>query len=277
MVSIAGNWAGEMTGTNRGHVAVEIVEAGPELTGVIRINDLHQGVAVYDYRGQRKDSVIQLKGVHRLDRQPSHNVYVHGQPIVVQHSVNHGEISVEGHIVEDDRISGTWSSSIGTGGSFWIQRDAARITSPDANKIFIIHGRDEGPKNSVARFLENLGLEPVILAEQPSQGRTIIEKFEQHAQVGFALALLTPDDAGSLQGNEGNLNPRARQNVIFELGFFIGRIGRKRVCALTKGNVEIPSDYTGVVYIPFDDFGGWKGKLIQELESARIPTNGKQT
>ena len=138
---------------------------------------------------------------------------------------------------------------------------------PKTNEVFIVHGRDDGTKNTVARFLESLGLEPVILAEQPSQGRTIIEKFEQHAQVEFAIALMTPDDAGSFQGDENNLSPRARQNVIFELGFFIGRLDRKGVCAVTKGDVEIPSDYAGVVYIQLDDSDGWKLKLIKELKS----------
>ena len=159
-------------------------------------------------------------------------------------------------------------------GSFWIERVVAHFSHLDANRIFLIHGRDEGPKYTVAGFFENLGLEPVILAEQPSEGRTIIEKLEQHAKVGCALASLMPDDAASLQGNDADLNPGARQNVIFELGFFSGRIGGKRVYALTKGDVELPSDCTGVVYIPFDNFGGWKGELIRELESARIPTNG---
>ena len=139
--------------------------------------------------------------------------------------------------------------------------------SESTNKVFLIHGRDEGARNTVARFLGQLRLEPVILAEQASQGKTIIEKFESHAQVGFAIALLTPDDAGSLS-NEDTPRPRARQNVIFELGFFIGRLGRDRVCALTKGKVvEIPSDYSGVEYIPLDD-GGWKLGLVKELQAA---------
>jgi len=147
--------------------------------------------------------------------------------------------------------------------------------SPSSNKVFVIHGRDEGTKNTVARYLEQLKLNPVILAEQSNQGHTIIEKFEQHAHVGFAVALLTPDDAGSLQGNTNNLSPRARQNVIFELGFFIGRLDRKCVCALTKGEVEIPLDYAGVAYIPLDHSDGWKMKLFKELQSAGIPVNPK--
>lgn len=139
---------------------------------------------------------------------------------------------------------------------------------PSSNKVFVIHGRDDGAKETVARFLTKLGLEPVILHEQANLGRTIIEKFEYHADARFAVALLTPDDAGSLQGDKNNLKPRARQNVIFEFGYFIGKLDRKRVCALVKGNVEKPSDYDGVLYIPLDDFGGWEKKLIKELKSA---------
>ena len=139
---------------------------------------------------------------------------------------------------------------------------------PSSNKVFVIHGRDEGTRETVARFLQTLGLDPVILQEQVNRGRTIIEKFEYHADAQFAVALLTPDDAGSFQGDKNNLKPRARQNVIFELGFFIGRLGREGVCALTKGDMEILSDYAGVVYIPLDVSDGWKMKLIKELQSA---------
>ena len=139
---------------------------------------------------------------------------------------------------------------------------------PSSNKVFVIHGRDDGVKQTVARFLETLDLEPVILHEQANLGRTIIEKFEDHAHVGFAVALLTPDDVGSLKAEEHNSKPRARQNVIFEFGYFIGKLGRKRVCALVKGNVERPSDYDGVLYIPLDDTDGWKMRLIKELKSA---------
>ena len=142
----------------------------------------------------------------------------------------------------------------------------------NTNEVFIIHGRDNGTKETVARILERLKLKPVILAEQASHGRTIIEKLEEHAQVGFAVALLTPDDTGSLKGEEDNLRPRARQNVLFEFGFFIGSLGRSRVCALTEGDVEIPSDYAGVVYIPLNE-GGWKFELGKELKNAGYPVD----
>ena len=148
--------------------------------------------------------------------------------------------------------------------------------SMDTNEIFIIHGRDNETKEAIARFLERLDLNPIILHEQSNQGRTIIEKFEQHAQVGFAIALLTPDDVGAHQEDARNLEPRARQNVIFEFGYFIGRLGRNRVCALTKGDVEIPSDYDGVVYIPLDDAGGWKIELVKELKGVGIDVDANR-
>ena len=147
-----------------------------------------------------------------------------------------------------------------------VGRQGPNVSSGSNSKVFVIHGHDEAAKLDVARFLEQLDLEPVILAEQPSGGRTIMEKVEAHADVGYAVALLTADDFGSRQGDDA-VRPRARQNVIFELGYFIGRLGRERVCALTKGQPEIPSDYSGVVYIPMAS-DAWKMELIKELKAA---------
>ena len=140
-------------------------------------------------------------------------------------------------------------------------------------RVFVIHGRDDGSKDMVARFLENLALETVILQEQPNQGRTIIEKFEQYTDVGFAVVLCTPDDVGALATEQDSLKPRPRQNVVLEWGFFLGRIGRERVCALVKGKVEIPSDYAGVVFIDLDESGGWKIHLARELSKAGLPVD----
>jgi predicted nucleotide-binding protein len=135
-----------------------------------------------------------------------------------------------------------------------------------SRKVFIVHGHDDGAREAVARFLERVGLEPIILHEQANRGRTIIEKFEAHQDVGFAVVLLTPDDEGCEKG--GTPLPRARQNVVLELGYFVGVLGRDHVCALRRGDVEIPSDMTGVVYVPFDNSDGWKQSLGRELEAA---------
>jgi predicted nucleotide-binding protein len=139
--------------------------------------------------------------------------------------------------------------------------------------IFIVHGHDEAMENMVARFLARLGLNPIILHEQPNKGRTIIEKFEAHSMnAGFAVVLLSPDDIGAAK--DGKPSPRARQNVILELGYFIGKLGRERVCALHAGEVELPSDLHGVVWVPY--LGDWKLKLIQELKAAGIKVNMDQ-
>ena len=122
----------------------------------------------------------------------------------------------------------------------------------------------------MARFLEKIGLQAIILQEQPDQGFTIIEKFETYAgQVSFAVVLLTPDDIGGLA--TGSMQAaRARQNVIFELGYFVGKLGRGRACLLRKGEVEIPSDLYGVIYSDMDAGEGWKLKLIKELKAAKL-------
>jgi CAP12/Pycsar effector protein, TIR domain len=139
-------------------------------------------------------------------------------------------------------------------------------SAPATRKAFLVHGHDEGAREAVARFLERIGFEPIILHEQASQGRTIIEKIEAHGDVGFAVVLLTPDDVGSVK--DGVPQPRARQNVLLELGYFIGRLGRSHVCALKRGKMELPSDFGGVVYEPLDDLGGWKTALGRELRAA---------
>lgn len=143
-------------------------------------------------------------------------------------------------------------------------RSESRATA--SNKVFIVHGHDEGTREAVARVLHQLNLSPVILAEQPNQGQTIIEKFEQSSQdVGYAVVLLTPDDIGTSKNKPDELKPRARQNVIFELGYFAAKLGRKNVCALHKGGIEIPSDYHGVVYVSMDS-GDWKWRLALEIK-----------
>jgi predicted nucleotide-binding protein len=144
-----------------------------------------------------------------------------------------------------------------------------RQTVP-GRKIFIVHGRDEAAKQALARFLEATDFEPVILHEQADHGKTVIEKFETNSDVAFAVVLMTPDDVGSLADNPGAGRLRARQNVILELGYFVGRLGRNRVLVLTKGDLEIPSDYVGVVYTIMDELGAWKTKLAKELNAAGL-------
>ena len=139
----------------------------------------------------------------------------------------------------------------------------------DPKKVFLVHGHDSGVKNAVARFLQNNGLTVVILDEIAGQGRTIIEKVEDHSSVGYAVVLMTPDDIAT-GPDGGEPDYRARQNVIFELGFFVGKLQRGRVCVISKEGIELPSNYWGVEYIPWDAGEGWKFKLQRELRAANL-------
>lgn len=135
-------------------------------------------------------------------------------------------------------------------------------------KVFIVHGRDNEAKQEVSRFIEKVGLEAIILHEQVSSGMTIIEKIEHYSnEADFALVLYTPCDLG-----RGSLEPnppknRARQNVVFEHGYFMAKLGRENVCALVKGAIETPNDISGVVYVALDQYGAWKNDVAKELQA----------
>jgi predicted nucleotide-binding protein len=144
-----------------------------------------------------------------------------------------------------------------------------------SNRVFVVHGHDHGVKTDLEVFLTNIGLEPVVLHRQPDQGRTLIEKFEHHSDVGFAFILLTPDDVAYkatediLPDASRKKESRSRPNVIFEFGYFVGRLGRRRVCCLIKGDVAKPSDIDGLVYKPFSESIEAIGfSIIKELKSA---------
>jgi predicted nucleotide-binding protein len=155
----------------------------------------------------------------------------------------------------------------------FLQEGSASKTprAENANKVFIVHGHNQIPKVAAARLVERLGLKAVILHEQPSRGRTIIEKFFQHADVAFAIVILSGDDSGGLADTPSHeYKLRARQNVIFELGFFLGRLDRERVAAIYEPGVEIPSDYSGVIFIPYDERGAWEISLAKEMKAVGL-------
>ena len=130
------------------------------------------------------------------------------------------------------------------------------------NRVFIVHGHDGELKQSVARFLEKLSIEAIILSEKTNNGKTIIEKLESYSDVGCAICLFTADDACIGNGEERKM--RARQNVVLETGYFIGKIGRDRVVFLADKDVELPSDLSGVVYA---NKGNWQTDVAKELKS----------
>ncbi|MCW5519537.1 nucleotide-binding protein [Aureitalea sp. L0-47] len=141
-------------------------------------------------------------------------------------------------------------------------------TNLDITKVFIVHGHDNEVKNIVARFIESLNLKAIILHEQASSSKTIIEKIEEYSNVGFGIVLYTPCDIGGKNAKTPDLKPRARQNVVFEHGFLMGKIGRENVCALVKGEIETPNDIAGVVYIQIDKAEAWKFQLAKELKNS---------
>lgn len=136
------------------------------------------------------------------------------------------------------------------------------IATP-SDKVFIVHGHNEAANLEVARTIERLGLKSIILREQPNSGQTIIEKFEKYAyEANFAVILLTADDKIG-----DNQNYRARQNVIFEMGYFMGKLGRSHVMCLLQNGVEKPGDIDGIVYTPLDSSGAWKFSIVKELKN----------
>ncbi len=156
-------------------------------------------------------------------------------------------------------VSGGEDSEARSGGSTASDEDGV------GGRIFIIHGHDIEMKNAVQLVVSRAQLDDVVLHEQPDRGRTVIDKLiEESAHAAYAVALLSPDDALA----HGIL--RARQNVILEIGYFLGKLGKSRVRLLKRGDVEIPSDLSGILYEDYDDGGNWRIKLLRELKAAGI-------
>jgi hypothetical protein len=144
-----------------------------------------------------------------------------------------------------------------------------------SNRVFIVHGHNNEMKQATKEVVSRLGLKPVILHEQPDQGKTIIEKFEDYADVGFAIVLLSPDDINVVDHDSEKDIARPRQNVILELGFLIGKIGRSKVFVLKHSDpkLELPTDYSGVLYTEYDESMNWRFKLVKELQASEFAVN----
>lgn len=145
-----------------------------------------------------------------------------------------------------------------------------KTTPKGKKKVFIVHGRDTESAYALERLLDKeLGLEGVVLQDQPHGGKTIIEKIEAYSNVDFAFAILTPDDEGALKGEK--LKERARQNVVLEWGLFAAKIGRNKTCVLLKGNIELPSDMNGIGYYRYhENVEEVYLKIKKELKDCKI-------
>lgn len=262
MINLSGAWSGELSGTNQGRMVINLQHEGDRLYGKGHFNEPSIGVYQYNIQGVVSGEEIKLVLT----------------PALRAHSgIQLGNIDASAKIDSAGKMAGKWLSTIGTTGTFYITRE--QIMTPADTKsqqkekasksVFIVHGHDDATKEKVARFIEKLGLEAIILHEQVNKGMTIIEKFEEYAKnATFAIALFTPDDISYPLGEEEKRKPRARQNVVLEMGYFVGALGRERVCVLYKGDVELPSDILGVVYTQIDDTDSWKLSLAKELKNA---------
>ncbi len=148
-------------------------------------------------------------------------------------------------------------------------KNTSSVKQTTGDDVFIVHGHDNEAKQETARLVEQLDLNAVILHERTNRGRTVIEKLiGESDNAGYAIILLTPDDIGCIKGSDREPEERARQNVVLELGYFLGKLGRERVCVLLKGSASMPSDFNGVLYIQMDNAGKWKFDLAKELKEA---------
>ena len=145
-----------------------------------------------------------------------------------------------------------------------VNTNMKKIRTPN-NKAFIVHGHDGELKTKVARRLEQQGIEAIILSEQANRGRTNIEKLEAYSDVHVAIVLFTQDDLGCAKDEKENERYRARQNVVFEAGYFMGYLGRENIIMITDENVEIPGDLSGMVYTTKDN---WEFEMLKELNAA---------
>lgn len=198
------------------------------------------------------------------NRVPSGVLYVPIAPSVVRGSQGLTDVTKE--LVKQKKAELAESQNQSSDTTIEIDKDAQR-------KVFVVHGHDDLAKTQMARFIEKAGLEPIILHEQVSSGMTIVEKIELYNGVGFAVILYTPCDFGGSNKSDATPHPRARQNVVFEHGYFLGHLGRSKVSAFVKGEIETPNDISGVVYTSLDDAGAWKMSLLKELKAAGYSVN----
>jgi predicted nucleotide-binding protein len=257
MENLTGYWTGEYAGTNKGGLSLRLEHVADRVYGRARLYEHELGTYEYNIQGQ----VVPETSDARLFMTPG----------ALSDDILLGNIEVLARLRGDGALIGEWWSDLPTEGTFVAQRSPLdlELTAATGSSIFIVHGHDEATKEKVARFIEKLGLEAVILHERSSRGMTIIEKFEAAAsRAKFAIVLFTPDDIASPLAAPKRKAPRARQNVVLEFGYFAAKLGRKNVAVLRKGDVEMPSDLFGIVYTLVDDSGAWMLTLAKELRAA---------
>jgi predicted nucleotide-binding protein len=227
-------------------------------------NDEASGIDIYTDITSRYDSIIPDLGYGLYQYIPEHHFYdpeITGETLVfnLKKLLNKMTIYLALNFPENTR------SDSANGSMNSIE------SKPKGNKVFIVHGHDNEAKQEVARTLEKAGFEAIILHEQADGGLTIIEKIEKYTDVAFAVVLYTECDLGRSKETDASCEKfRARQNVVFEHGYLIGRLGRNNVCAIVKGNVETPGDISGVVYTPMDKDGAWKIQLGKNIKNAGL-------
>lgn len=254
----AGYWTGTIAGTNHGGFSLDVRQDGDKIAGIAKISEPSLGQYEYLVQGQvSEEGALSARMVPGAKSQPM---------------IDLGVVQVLCSPDGPSKLSGRWKSEIGTEGVLYATRfenSQSAPTLPTPNSVFLVHGHDEGAKHAVARFIEQLGITPVILQEQINRGMTVIEKFEEFAgRAGFAVVLMTPDDFGYPVGYEEQKKLRPRQNVVLELGYFSAKLGREKTFVLTKGEIEMPSDIMGLMYEPMDKSEGWKMSLARELKAA---------
>ena len=169
------------------------------------------------------------------------------------------------NLLLQELLVGNYSESIKRNNS---PKEAAKTM----DKVFIVHGHDNEAKETVARVIEKLGFQAIILHEQASPGIAIIEKIEKYSSdIVFSIVLYTQCDIGRDKNADEKSNKyRARQNVVFEHGLLIGKWGRERVLPIVKGEVETPGDISGMIYTKMDDSGAWKLELVNNMKAAGL-------
>jgi len=251
----SGYWTGAFEGTNRGGLTMDLKQNGNAVTGIAALAEPAHGQYEYLVSGVAGETLS-------LSLTPGRQ----------SGGINLGSITVLASVDGEERLTGRWKSTIGTQGIFTAKRfelSTLARSLPKNNSVFLVHGHDEGSKHAVARFLEQLGITPVVLQEQINRGMTLLEKFEDFAsRAGFAVVLMTADDIGYPINQEEKKRQRPRQNVVLELGYFSARLGRNRTLVLIKGDLELPSDVLGLAYEPMDQNEGWKMRLARELKAA---------